>query len=190
MAVDTQGDWVLRAAATGDADAWRKLIDRHSGRVYGLIYRQCGDRELAEEICQATFVRVLDKLDGYQEQGKLEAWLCRIALNLLRDEMRRRKRQAAPTDFGATPPEALGATGREDGPSDRLEAAERAEQLRRAVATLPEADRELLSLRYTAELSYQQIAEMLGQPLGTVLARGHRALKKLKAILDTAEQAA
>ena len=190
MAVDTQGDWAVRAAAAGDASAWRSLIERHSGRVYGLIYRQCGDRELAEEICQATFVRVLDKLDAYQEQGKLEPWLCRIAMNLFRDEMRRRKRQAVPTDFASTPPEVLGASGGADGPSAGLEAAERAEQLRAAVARLPEADRELLHLRYTADLSYQQIAEVLDQPLGTVLARGHRALKKLKALLESTEQAA
>lgn len=191
MAVEATGDSVLRAAAKGDPDAWRSLIDQHSGRVFGLIYRQCGDRELAEEISQATFVRVLEKLSTYQEQGKLEPWLFRIALNLLRDEMRRRKRQAVPMDFNTTPPETVGASASEgDAPSDQLEAAEQAELVRQAVRTLPDADRELLNLRYTVGLGYQEIADTLGQPLGTVLARGHRALKKLKAKLDAREQAA
>ena len=63
-------------------------------------------------------------------------------------------------------------------------------QLHEAIARLPEADRQVLHLRYTAEMSYQQIADTLEQPLGTVLARGHRALKKLKAMLaDNADAA-
>jgi RNA polymerase sigma-70 factor (ECF subfamily) len=67
---------------------------------------------------------------------------------------------------------------------------ERLEWVRRAVDRLPEADRELLHLRYTAQLSFARIAETLDQPLGTVLARGHRALKKLKRILGEDEDPA
>ncbi len=185
--MDLQIEPTLRAAAKGDQAAWRRLIESYSGRVFGVIFRQCGDRELAEEITQATFVKVVRKLAGYQEQGRFESWLFRIAINRLRDEMRRRKRQAVPTDFAATPPEAMGWAAESDQPGGRLEAMEQADQLRDAVAKLPEADREILHLRYTAELGYKEIAETLGQPLGTVLARGHRALKKLKAMLAGAQ---
>ncbi len=174
----------LRAAAEGDQDAWRLLIEAYSGRVYGVIYRQCGDRELAEEIAQATFVKVVNKLGDYQEQGRFESWLFRIATNRLRDEMRRRKRQAVPTDFASTPPEAVGWQDESDQPDRQLDAKEQADQLHAAIAQLPEADREILHLRYTGELGYKEIAEALGQPLGTVLARGHRALKKLRTMLE------
>jgi RNA polymerase sigma-70 factor (ECF subfamily) len=178
----------LRAAATGDQEAWRRLIEAYSGRVFGVVFRQCGDRELAEEITQATFVKVVRTLDSYQEQGRFESWLFRIATNRLRDEMRRRKRQATPTDFAAAPPETLGWTDDSEQPARQLEAREQASRLHAAIATLGEADREIIHLRYTAELGFKEIAETLDQPLGTVLARGHRALKKLKAVLE-AEQA-
>jgi RNA polymerase sigma-70 factor (ECF subfamily) len=178
----------LRAAAAGDQDAWRRLVAAYSGRVYGLIAQRCGDGELAEEITQATFVTVVDKLANYREQGRFEAWLFRIALNRLRDEMRRRKRQATATDFAETPPEAVGGQPmprRSDNPTteQHLLDKERADLLHLAMAKLNEADREVLHLRYTADLGYQQIADTLDQPLGTVLARGHRALKKLRALL-------
>ena len=70
----TQGlDVTLKAAAAGDADAWRQLVESYSGRVFGLLYRQCGDGELAEEITQATFAKVVQRLGDYREQGRFEA---------------------------------------------------------------------------------------------------------------------
>ncbi len=182
-------DETLAAAGAGDESAWRRLVEAYTGRVYGVIYRQCGDAELSEEITQTAFVKVVAKLGDYNETGRFEAWLFRIATNCLRDEMRRRKRQANTVDFAATPPESIGYTGDEaHEPDAPLLAAERNSRLAQAVAELPEADQQLLNMRYVGELSYQQIAEALEQPLGTVLARGHRALKKLKAKL--AEEAA
>ncbi len=87
-------DQTLRAAIEGDQSAWRELVESYSGRVYGLLLRQCRNAELAEEITQATFVKIVSKLPDYDEQGRFEWWLFRIAINRLRDEMRRRKRQA------------------------------------------------------------------------------------------------
>lgn len=189
--MDRPLDSILAAAARGDEASWRRLVDAYSGRVFGLIFRQCRNAELSEEIAQNTFVKIVAKLPEYEDTGRFESWLFRIAMNQLRDEMRRRKRQANPVDFAATPPESIGLSADED--RDRPEAplveSEEHDDLHRAIAQLSEADRELIHLRYTAELSYQQIADMLEQPLGTVLARGHRALKKLKALLANADAA-
>lgn len=191
----------LRAASSGDAEAWRSLVAAYSGRVFGLLVKQCGDRELAEELTQVTFVKLVDQLGakdgsggGYEEKGRFEPWLFRIAMNKLRDEMRRRKRQARPTDM--TPGSGKGndgasgslgefAASNEEGglgedPAERLSRAEQVDRLKQVIDGLPEADREILHLRHTAGLSFAQIAETLEQPLGTVLARGHRALGKLK----------
>jgi RNA polymerase sigma-70 factor (ECF subfamily) len=172
----------LWAAAGGNASAWRQIVESFSPRVFGLIFRQCGDRELAEEITQATFVQVVRRLDRYREQGRFEAWLFRIALNRLRDEMRRRRRQAIPVDLAGTPPEALGVS--DESPVDAaMERDEQNEVLHAAVAQLNESEQQLLHLRYTAELGFAQIAETLDQPLGTVLARHHRTLRKLKGLM-------
>jgi len=188
--MDGSLDATLAAAASGDSDAWRRLIDAYSGRVFGLVYRMCGDRELAEEITQATFVKLVQKLGDYQETGRFESWLFRIASNGLRDEMRRRKRQATATDFATLPPESLGPDAAADPPDRPLTEREERQALARAIAELPEADQQVLHLHYTAGLGYQQIAETLGQPIGTVLARGHRALKKLRDRLQRCHSAA
>ncbi|MBB6430148.1 RNA polymerase sigma factor [Algisphaera agarilytica] len=198
----------LRTASSGDPDAWRDLVTAYSGRVFGLLVKHCGDRELAEELTQITFVKLVDQLgakDGYAEQGRFESWLFRIAMNKLRDEMRRRKRQARPTDMtpgagrgespsGEANTGGLGvfaASSDEGGlgedPAERLSRAEQVGRLQEAIAGLPEADREILHLRHTAGLSFAQIAETLDQPLGTVLARGHRALGKLKKLMTEEE---
>lgn len=204
-------------AAAGDAEAWRRLVEAYSPRVFGLLVRQCGDRELAEEITQAAFVQVVAHIGRYSEKGRFAPWLFRIAMNCLRDEMRRRKRQARPIDMtgagsgGTSKGVAGGGSGGTSGggggqeasewavvqdsivtlgappPADPLEQVSQAEQiqrLRHAVAQLPEKDRQILHLRHTADLTFAQIAETLQQPLGTVLARGHRALAKLRKIME------
>ena len=196
-------DQTLSAAAKGDGQAWAQLVRAYSGRVYGLLYKQCRDSDLAEELAQETFVKVVQKLTqdgGYSEQGKFEPWLFRIAMNNLRDEMRRRGRQAKPMDMspGATagstetpsawaaaePGVRSGGPWQPDSPFEQLNRAEQVDLLKQAIATLPDADQEVLHLRHTAGLSFAQIAEALDQPLGTVLARGHRALGKLKKIMN------
>jgi RNA polymerase sigma-70 factor (ECF subfamily) len=176
------------------------LVDLYADRVFGLLQKHCRDRDLAEELTQATFVRVVRKLGDYRERGRFEPWLFRIAMNLLRDEMRRRKRQAIPTDMTGAGRSADGeaATGwqsvqvklasgampEQTTPFEQLVQAEQVEQLKLAVEQLPEADREVLYLRHTAGLSFSDIAQTLEQPLGTVLARGHRALGKLRKMLE------
>ena len=83
---------LLRRASTGDSGAWRLIVDDYAPRVFGLLRMQCGDPDLAEELTQATFCTIAVKIStGYEEHGRFEAWLFRIAMNRLRDEMRRRK---------------------------------------------------------------------------------------------------
>lgn len=207
LAPENNLDELLADAAAGSAQAWEQLVRAYTPRVYGLLFRQCRDQELSEEITQATFVKVVAKLKGYDERGRFEPWLFRIAMNRLRDEMRRRKRQATPMDM--TPGASAGASGGSENPSqwaaaqgkivrqhgepDRtpLEEMTHSEQLdavRQAVEQLSESDRQIVYLRHTAGMTFAQIAETLEQPLGTVLARGHRALAKLRKLMKGDEQ--
>lgn len=200
--LDLPVEQVLRRAAKGDAQAWRVLVEAYTPRLYGLLINQCRDKELAEELTQATFVKIVKKLngtDGYKEIGRFDAWLFRIAMNGLRDEMRRRKRQAKPTDMG---PGASSGRDEQSGgwasaqqtivsggpsvPDDPAQAAIKAEQIQRlkkAIQQLSPADQQIIHLRHSAGLSFAQIADTLEQPLGTVLSRGHRALSKLKKLM-------
>ena len=87
---------IVRSAGDGDEAAWRTLVEAFTPRVFALVRAQCRDEELAEEITQSTFCTIATKLADYDEVGRFESWLMRIAMNRLRDEMRRRKRHARP----------------------------------------------------------------------------------------------
>ncbi len=169
----------LRSAAAGDELAWRDIVNTYSPRVFGLIRAQCNNTELAEEITQSTFCTIVAKIGGYAELGKFEPWLFRIAMNRLRDEMRRRKRQARSVEDQALT--ALAGAAKAPDP-DAVESSE-LQALRAAIGQLSDADQRIIHLRHYGELSFKQIAEILEQPLGTVLARQHRALKKLAELL-------
>lgn len=171
----------LAKAAQGDQQAWRDIVQAYSARVYGLLRSQCGNPDLAEEITQSTFCTVAAKIGSYNEVGKFEAWLFRIAINRLRDEMRRRKRQANPMENSTL----TGLAGPAPSPDGQRPKSAELQRMRDALAQLSDAEQQIVHLRHSAELSFKQIAEVLDQPLGTALARHHRALKKLREIMES-----
>lgn len=175
---------VLRAAGNGDPSAWRVLVDRYGRRLFALAKSRCRDDDVAEDITQSVFATVAAKIGSgeYQETGRFEAWLFRIAMNRVRDHIRRMKRR----------PEAAGGEMLTDAPAPAAVAREGGGplgRLREAMEQLPEADREIVTLRHQGGLSFKQISAILDEPLGTLLARHHRALKKLKELLgESAER--
>ena len=169
---------LLAAASRGDEAAWRKLLDVYGRRVYALAKSRCRHADLAEEVTQSVFATVAAKLgDGYTERGRFESWLFRIAMNRIRDQVRAAKRHAEPTD-----PDALASVAHAAEPAPATDHAALG-RLREAMHRLPEADREIVELRHHGGMSFKAMADLIGEPLGTLLARHHRALKKLKALM-------
>lgn len=182
---------LLQAAAGGDQGAWRQVIELYGRRVFALVRSRLRRMDLAEEVTQSVFVTVATKLSegAYSERGRFEAWLFRVAVNRVRDEIRRLRRHAEPTD-PATLSErvAPGASDPASGLSSGAEQDAALVGLRRAMAELGDADREVIELRHHAGLPFAQISELLGEPLGTLLARHHRALRKIKDIIARNDQ--
>lgn len=176
---DTHVRELVLRAGDGDEDAWRELVGTYARRVYGLLRSRSCDPARAEEITQSVFVTVARVLGQgqYKEQGRFDAWLFRVAMNRLRDDARARKRRST---------HALGDAAA--GLEAREPAAPPPEtgNLHAALEGLAPADREVIELRHRADMSFKQIAEVLGQPLGTVLARHHRALRKLRTVMEAA----
>jgi len=170
---------LLNRASSGDEEAWRDLVELYLPRVHAVVCSQCHDPELAEEITQSTFATLATKLADYHEEGRFESWLFRIAMNRLRDEMRRRKRHARPTEEATLVSLAGGAVHDDDHHVDEVR-----ERVKRAINQLPDTDREVLILRHVSGLSFKEVSEALETPVGTLLARHHRALKKLKSIIE------
>jgi RNA polymerase sigma-70 factor (ECF subfamily) len=169
----------LARAAAGDSEAWREVVVTIAPRVHGLLASLCRDDELAEEITQSVFCTVAAKLQTYVESGRFEPWIFRIATNRLRDEMRRRTRHARAVGDEVLDARAVRSSRGSRGGSDELR-----ELLRRAMERLGEGDREILDLRHIGGLSFKALSDYFEEPIGTLLARHHRALRKLRAILE------
>ncbi len=172
---------ILLAASRGDERAWRRIVDLYSRRIFALAQARLRNPEVAEEIAQSVFATLAAKLvgGGYAERGKFEPWLFRIATNRIRDELRRGRRR--PTTHDSEVIARIETHGSEEGaPADELSS------LRRAMGQLTDSDREVIELRHHGQMSFNQLAEILGEPLGTLLARHHRALAKLKALMEAA----
>ena len=177
---------VIARAAQGEEAAWVELMRLYSRRVFAMARSRLHDDELAEEITQSVFVTVATKLNGqgdgsgYSEQGRFEPWLFRITMNRVRDLCRKRARHAPPT----APEHMSGISADDDMDHASRDAGQhQMRQLRDAMEQLSDRDREIIELRHHGQLSFKQISEISGDPIGTLLARHHRALKKLKDLM-------
>ncbi len=175
---------LVRRCRQGDTTAFDALHERLRGPVFAYLLRLVGDRHAAEDLTQEVFLRALEHLDSYREQGRFEAWLFRIAINQARDWGRRRRSSHMVVGgmVSEDDPSVSGPVDRpiDDPPEARMQKSEEAGRLEAALATLDAGEREVLMLRHYADLSFREIAEALKCPIGTVLARGHRALIKLR----------
>lgn len=188
----TDEDLLTRARRREPA-ALDQLVRSYSRRVYGLLARLTSRRDVAEELMQETFLRMVRTIDTYEHTGRFEPWLFRIAANLARDHMRQRRRRgvmlALDGEERAGGIDQRGSDSYETAPHAGLILLEHKAQLERALLRLRPAEREIIALRHYADLSFREIAETLGVPLGTALARAHRALQKLKALMGPEENA-
>lgn len=183
----TDGELVDRARA-GFEDAFRLLVDRHGRAVYNLLARMLRDPALAEDLAQETFLRAFTHLSSFDPRYKFSNWVLRIAHNLAIDALRRRRGSevvSLDSTEGERPPlvDSIPDARAEDGPA-RLERGDLAEALARAMDRLRPEYRQLVVLRYQEELSYEEIVEVTGLPLGTVKSFLHRARKEMAQALE------
>jgi len=170
----------VRRAAAGDEAAWSALVESFSSLVWSIGLRSGLSRADAAEVVQATFLRLVEKLDQIREPERLGGWLATTA----RREAWRVSRQAAkelPTEDEPEPdrPEA--------GPEEQALESDRARVLRRAFAQLPERCARLLELVVALALPYSQVASMLDIPVGSIGPTRARCLARLRALLPQEE---
>jgi len=187
LAADQQ---VVVWAQDGDEAAFRELIRRYQRPIFSIIYRMVGDRELAEDLAQETFIKVLNAIDSYRPEHKFSSWIFKIANNAAIDHLRRRELETLSLDGApdAITAERQGATAlqvrdRAESPLDEMEARELGSQIERAIARLRPEYRSCIMLRHVEGRAYEEIAEILGLPLGTVKTYIHRARAELRAAL-------
>jgi len=175
---------LVSAAARAEPEALRALYGRYGRMVYGLALRIVGDPPSAEEITQDVFLKAWQNAARYDPSlSGVPTWLSRIARNRAIDVLRERgrgerhgreARELLPTDGGR---------GGDD-PAIAHEHAALRDEVKEAVAALPENQRQVLLLAFFQGLTHSQIAERLGEPLGTVKTRIRDAMRALRAVLD------
>ena len=191
---DVSDQQVVVFAQEGREDAYRELIKRYERPVFSLIYRMVRDTETAEDLAQETFIKVLNNIDRYRPEFKFSSWLFKIANNITIDHLRRR--QLDTISIEGAPDAVTGermrataiavASGGES-PLEELESRELGTSIEEAIAKLRPEYRACIILRHVEDYSYDEIAEIVKLPLGTVKSRIRLALGRLRDALEKDE---
>ena len=169
----------------GDENALAVLIKRHQSKIYGFIYSKMPDRDVADDIFQDTFIKVIKTLksNSYNEEGKFLPWVMRIAHNLIVDHYRKNKKMPMLREteefsiFSILTDTSLNAESRII--TDVIE-----KDLQKIVQELPPDQREVLMMRIYQDLSFNEIADLTGVSINTALGRMRYALMNLRKVID------
>lgn len=175
---------LIERSRKGELDAFDKLVRQYEKNVFNTAYRLSGSYEDASDIAQEAFVRAWNNLRSFRGDAQFSTWLYRIVTNVFLDD--RKKKRARPhrsLDDELALDESSVERQYADpspGPVEIAEGDERKKLLENAIATLPEAQRAMVVLYHSQQLSYEEIAEITGQPMGTVKSRLNRARLALR----------
>ena len=165
---------LVSRAQNGDRNAFSELVRIHANGVMAVVYRMCGNVQLAEDAAQETFIQAWVKLGSFRPEFPFRNWLYRIAVNTAVDMLRAEKRVLP----GAL--DKFGLTDERPGPEAESIRNEQERLVQKAISSLPDASRAVLILREFEGFSYKEIADALEIPAGTVMSRLNYARKLLR----------
>jgi RNA polymerase sigma-70 factor (ECF subfamily) len=160
----------------GSARCFAQIIDIYSSRCYGYFYRLTGNNDISDELLSELFVKLVEKIGSYKG-GSFESWLFKIASNIFHDHLRSKQRRKKLLETQKTE---LESETIEPKQSD----GELADKLQIQLEKLDGDTKELIMLRFYSQLSFKEISQMRSEPIGTTLAKTHRALKKLRELME------
>jgi RNA polymerase sigma-70 factor (ECF subfamily) len=169
----------------GDENALAVLINRHQSKIYGFIYSKMADRDVADDVFQDTFIKVIKTLksNSYNEEGKFLPWVMRIAHNLIVDHYRKNKKMPMLREteefsiFSVLTDTSMNIEGRII--TEVIE-----NDLQKIITQLPDDQREVLTMRIYQDLSFNEIAELTGVSINTALGRMRYALMNLRKLIE------
>ena len=180
---DRTDEQLLADHAAGDADAFRRLVERYNRELYTFVFRFTRSTAAAEDVVQESFLQIHLSADRFDPSRRFKPWLFTIGANKARDWLRGRSRQReVPLDAKISGADETGQTFLDllsdpgDAPGEAMEADETRQAVQRAVDRLPSALREALVLAYFHRFAYKEMADVLGIPVGTVKSRLHAAV--------------
>lgn len=182
----TRDEDLIESVAAGNRRAFEELYERYASLVFGLALKMLGNREVAEEAVQEIFWRVWQRAKSFERGRSFAPWLFGIAHNYCIDELRRRRARPQPVYEDDEHP-VLSNIADEGDVSDAALQGEQRRIVVNALRELPREQREALELAYFGGLTQQEIAERLGNPLGTIKTRMRLGLQKLRQMLQGQE---
>lgn len=187
MSEITDADLMLEVKG-GNIRSFEILVGRHQRPLINYFFRMTWDRQAAEDMAQEVFIRIYNHAKDYEPQAKFTTYMYRVARNLWIDKMRHEGHAPRTVSLDA-PVDSEGDTfhdvvSREaPSPDARMDRDERAAIVRTAIETLPDEQKQVLLLAEAKGMKYQEVADVMGIPLGTVKSRMHAAMTKLKDVL-------
>jgi RNA polymerase sigma-70 factor, ECF subfamily len=174
----TDTDTLVERCLSGDQTAWEEIVRRHWRKVFNLAYKFVGRHDEAEDLTQDIFLKIFKALHTFDRRANFQTWLISISRNLCIDHYRsvRKERETMARDVDAAD---LMPASREKGPHGQLEQLDLRHLIKQALAELPEALRQAVVMRDLKEYTYQEIADELGLPEGTVKSRINRGRLEL-----------
>ena len=171
-------DTVIQRCLAGDQDAWAQIVRQHWRKVFNIAYKFTGKHDEAEDLTQDVFLKIFKSLDTFDRRANFQTWLVSVSRNLCIDHYRsvRKERETIDRDVDAGQ---LTPAAQTVSPIAALEQADRVTLLKKALAYLPPTLRSAVLLRDIQELSYQEIADRLDLPEGTVKSRINRGRTEL-----------
>lgn len=175
---------LVSTAVAGREASFEELVRRYQRPIASYVYRMVGDYDAALDLTQEVFIKVYNSLARYRSEFKFSTWIYKIAHNAAIDHLRRYsvRGQLLSAESDGTRPE-IAIESRRLTPEQESEREERRSEIESVVQTLPAAYRELIVLRHSHDLSYDEIAEVTGLPLGTVKNRLFRAREAMRDLL-------
>jgi len=174
---------LVEAFRGGELSAFDTLVARWERRIRGAIHRVVGNEDDARDLCQETFLRAYRGLGSFKSEARFSSWLYQIALNLCRDRMRRRRGRTL-VSLDDVEEGAQELVTRRPSAFDLVESRDLAKTVAAAIGELAEEQREVIVLKEYQELTFQQVAEVLGVPVSTVKTRLYRGLAQLRERLE------
>lgn len=177
---------LIEKTKLGERNAFAELVELYKDKIFNYLYRLTGSREDAEDLAQETFLRAYVKIEGFDNTMRFSPWIYRIAQNAAVDMMRKRKPLVSLDDTPFSDGDghlSWQVACQDPGPEEQVHFQHLKSEIEEVIMTLPLAYRSVLLLRYTQEMSYEDLSRALDMPITTVKTRLHRAREALRVIM-------
>lgn len=179
MDARTELEEIIAGCQQGDAESFSRLVDLYSRRCYGYFFRMTGIRAVSNDLLSELFVKLVEKIGTFKGDS-FDSWLFKVTSNVFHDYLRRKYRDSKVIESRK---EELEERLRQEQRQASRNVSEQVDKLGEKIERLDEQTRELIMLRFYSQLSFKEIAEMRGEPIGTVMSKVHRGVKRLRELM-------